>query len=93
MASESKKQNEIPKVKLWSRVRIQNVRANISTGVIIVPAPLAKSSDTIAADDPLAIALVGHREGEWIQVEIAGVSETIRILDVTPGPDTPGWWT
>ena len=93
MASESANRNETPKVKLWSRVRIQNVRANISTGIIIVPASLTKSSDTIAVDDPLAIALIGHREGEWVQVEIAGVSETIRILGVTPGPDAPGWWT
>ena len=93
MASESANQGEKPKVKLWSRVRIQNVRANISTGVIIVPLHLAKSSATIAADDPLAIALIGHSEGEWVQAEIAGVSETIRILGVTPGPDAPGWWT
>lgn len=90
MASKSKKQNEIPKVKLWSRVRIQNVRANISTGITIVPSSLAKTSGTIAVEDPLAAALIGHREGEWVQVEIGGISETIRILGVTQGPETPG---
>lgn len=90
MASESEKQSGKHKVKLWAHIRIQNVRANISTGITIVPSSFAKTPGTIASDDPLAIALIGHREGEWVQVEIAGISETIRILDVTPGHGMPG---
>jgi len=84
--------NESSKVKLWSRVRIQNVRANVSKRIIIVPPLSARSSGAVPADDPLAIALIGRKKGEWIQVEQDGVSETILILSVIPGPDSPEWW-
>lgn len=93
MGDRSEKQGTAYKVRLWSRVRIQNVRANSSTEVIVVPPSMARPPAAIAADDPLAAALAGHKEGEWVRVELAGVPETIRILGVTPGPDAPEWWT
>ncbi|MBU2574263.1 MAG: GreA/GreB family elongation factor [Elusimicrobia bacterium] len=63
---------------------------NASTSITIVPHDAADpSAGKVSLAAPLAVALMGHRAGESVQIEVYGGIRTFHILRVIQGLTDP----
>jgi regulator of nucleoside diphosphate kinase len=78
-------------VTLESRVRLRDMdKGNDATSVVVMPAHASPASGAISVLSPVGAALMARRQGDEVEVPVAGGSRRLRIEQMLHQPEASG---